>query len=213
MWHSNVIWNSLMEHFQHRKWLNSLQGRWKLVGGCYLVWWARETCVQAGWLSGEGEDSNGKCWIQWTGSAALFSEDHTCTGIFKGMAMIFKEHWFGDMSKKLAECKGLKCTPLTLIVVVISSYTTNLISSTSIPFSRLLARPGVCVLFLPKIHCDLKFIEQCWGFAKQISWLNPESSQEGQLEKNALASLNAVPLELMSDKTCQITSIHLLTFT
>ena len=21
-----------------------------------------------------------------------FSEDHTCTGIFKGMAMIFKEH-------------------------------------------------------------------------------------------------------------------------
>ena len=32
----------------------------------------------------------------------------------QGYAMIFKEHGFGDMSKKLAECKGLKCTPLTI---------------------------------------------------------------------------------------------------
>ncbi|KAK6993275.1 hypothetical protein R3P38DRAFT_2801000 [Favolaschia claudopus] len=43
-------------------------------------------------------------------------------------------------------------------------------------------------------NCELNFIEQCWGYAKRIYRLNPESSRADVLEKNALAALDAVPL-------------------
>ena len=50
---------------------------------------------------------------------------------------------------------------------------------------------------MPKFHRELNFIEQCWGYAKRIYRLNPESSREDHLERNALAALNAIPLETM----------------
>jgi hypothetical protein len=56
---------------------------------------------------------------------------------------------------------------------------------------------GFKVIFLPKFHCELNFIEQCWGYAKRIYRLNPESSREDHLERNALAALDAIPLESM----------------
>ncbi|KAJ7247551.1 hypothetical protein C8J57DRAFT_1047007 [Mycena rebaudengoi] len=36
-----------------------------------------------------------------------------------------------------------------------------------------------------------------WGYEKAIYRLNPESSRENALERNALAALEAVPLETM----------------
>ena len=52
-------------------------------------------------------------------------------------------------------------------------------------------------MFLPKFHCELNFIEQCWGYAKRIYRLYPESSREDILESNALKALGSVPLESM----------------
>lgn len=37
----------------------------------------------------------------------------------------------------------------------------------------------------------------CWGYAKRLYRLNPESSREDVLEKNALAALEQVPLEVI----------------
>ncbi|QRV73099.1 DDE superfamily endonuclease [Ceratobasidium sp. AG-Ba] len=51
------------------------------------------------------------------------------------------------------------------------------------------------VLFLPKFHCELNPIEQCWGYAKHVYRQFPPSKSEADLEANMLASLDAIPLE------------------
>jgi transposase len=56
---------------------------------------------------------------------------------------------------------------------------------------------GFKVLFLLKFHCELNFIEQCWGYAKRKYREFPASTAEADLEKNLLASLEMVPLDSM----------------
>ncbi|TFY63050.1 hypothetical protein EVJ58_g3469 [Rhodofomes roseus] len=53
---------------------------------------------------------------------------------------------------------------------------------------------GFQVLFLPKFHCELNPIEQCWGFAKREYRKCPASTLEADLERNTVAALGAVPL-------------------
>ena len=127
-----------------------------------------------------------------------FPEGHPRAGVFKGMATILEERGFSDMSKVIAECKSFKCAPpaidcccrrilynqpdFTHVETILETYCKN---------------QGFQVIFLPKFHCELNFIEQCWGYAKRLYRLNPESSQEAVLEKNTITALNAVPLESM----------------
>lgn len=56
---------------------------------------------------------------------------------------------------------------------------------------------GIDVLFLPKFHCELNFIEQCWGHSKRTYRLNPPSSKEEDLRNNVLNALESVPLVAM----------------
>jgi hypothetical protein len=59
------------------------------------------------------------------------------------------------------------------------------------------AERGFRVLFLPKFHCELNFIEQCWGRAKSVYQTYPESSREDRLEKNAISALDSISLVMM----------------
>jgi hypothetical protein len=98
-----------------------------------------------------------------------FPEGHAHAGIFKGMVMILEEWVFQNMAKICAECKGFKCATRA------TSYCCHHIlynqpNFTNVPSILELACKalGVLVNFLPKFHCELNFIEQCWGYAKWI---------------------------------------------
>ena len=56
---------------------------------------------------------------------------------------------------------------------------------------------GFEVLFLPRFHPGLNFIERCWGRAKWSHRQLPASPREDDLEQNALKSLDSIPLDLM----------------
>ena len=56
---------------------------------------------------------------------------------------------------------------------------------------------GYEVIFLPKFHCELNFIEQCWGFAERIYCHYPPSPKEADLEANVLSALESVALGSM----------------
>ena len=127
-----------------------------------------------------------------------FPKGHTCAGIFKGMVMILEECGFQNMSKICAECKGLKCLPgATSCCCCCILYNQPDFSEVPSVLQLTCKTLGVLVYFLPKFHCRLNFIEQCWGYAKRIYRLNPESSREDHLEKNVLDTLKTVPLTSM----------------
>lgn len=123
-----------------------------------------------------------------------FPEGHPRAGVFKGMVVILEECGI-NVSKKLAQCKDFKCKPgaTDCCCQRILFNQPDFVTVESI-LEALTTTLGVKVIFLPKFHCKLNPIEQCWVYAKQIYCLNPESSCEDQLEQNALESLADIPL-------------------
>jgi len=54
---------------------------------------------------------------------------------------------------------------------------------------------GFHTIFFLKFHCELNFIEQCWGYLKQVYRELPVLSKEADLKWNILAALESVPLQ------------------
>ena len=124
--------------------------------------------------------------------------DKNLRGMFKGMAVILQERGFGDMSKVPAQCKGFKCKPgETMCCRRILYNQPDFAEGESLLETHCRKRGIHDVVFLPKFHCELNFIEQCWGRAKSIYRTYPPSSSKEDLEANTLRSLESIPLPMM----------------
>ena len=127
-----------------------------------------------------------------------FPDGHPRAGVFKGMAIILQERGFGDMSKMLAECKGFKCKAgATDCCCRRILYNQPDFANVKSVLETICNARDCQVLFLPKFHCELNFIEQCWGRAKSVYRTYPESSREDHLEDNTIQSLESIPLPMM----------------
>ena len=136
--------------------------------------------------------------IDGTPQSLYFAEGHERAGVFKGMAVILEERGFANALKLRAECKGFKCTPSAVDCCCRRLlYSQPDFAHVDTILETAFKVHGFQVKFLPKFHCELNFIEQCWGYAKRLYRLNPESSREDHLERNALAALDAIPLASM----------------
>ena len=127
-----------------------------------------------------------------------FGPDHPRAGTFKGMAVILQEQGFTEESKLRADCPKFKCKPgeTKCCCRQVLYLQPDFVAVESLLETHCKAR-GFSVIFLPKFHCKLNFIEQCWGYAKQIYRHFPPSSKEADLEANLLEALESVPLTSM----------------
>jgi hypothetical protein len=114
------------------------------------------------------------------------------------MAVILEERGFEGVQKVRAECSGFKCDKAVdrCCCRRMLFNEPDFVNVESLLEITCKAR-GYAVIFLPKFHCELNFIEQCWGFAKRKYRLNPPSSLESKLESNVIAALDTVPLQVM----------------
>jgi len=120
---------------------------------------------------------------------------HQYAGKFKGMVQILTERGF-DVVGLRAQCKQCEPSVTTCCCRRILFNQPDFINVETVLESTCRAR-GFHVIFLPKFHCELNLIEQCWGYAKQIYRCYPPSSKESELEANVIKALDSVPLDSM----------------
>ena len=125
-----------------------------------------------------------------------FDDNHSqYPGYFKGMTQILRERGYTTPERICAECKGFKCSSGAVNCCQRRKLfnQADFVNVPSLVESHCQDR-GYSVLFLPKFHPELNLIEMCWGFAKRLYRELPPSLHWQDIEKNAIWSLNQIPL-------------------
>ena len=60
---------------------------------------------------------------------------------------------------------------------------------------ELIERHGHQALFYPKFHCEINYIEQCWGCGKSHYRMMKRPENEAQMLENIKQCLDSIPLE------------------
>ena len=134
-----------------------------------------------------------------TPQSFYFSKAHEAAGRFKGMKVILEEQGLGDQIRDLKrECPKFHCPPNRMDCCIRRTlYSQPDFRGVTSLLEEHCGKWGFEVLFLPKFHPELNFIEQCWGRAKLEYRKLPASSREEDLRRNALGSLDEIPVHLM----------------
>lgn len=135
-----------------------------------------------------------------------YPDGHPLAGVFKGMENILLERGYDgtiagkpDARRLQLQCGGnFKCeanaTQCCMRRLLYSQQDFKNIPSL---LETQCAADGIQVVFLPKFHCELNFIEQCWCHAKREYRKYPKDSSEAALLRNVKEALNSVPLQTM----------------
>lgn len=124
-------------------------------------------------------------------------DGHPNAGLFKGMAQILTERGY-DVKGLKAQCRNFKCPPnSTNCCCRRLLFSQPDFTDVESRLETICRERGFQVLFLPKFHCELNFIEQCWGYAKRLYRCYPPSSKDCDLEQNVIRALDSVPLTSM----------------
>ncbi|GJF00739.1 hypothetical protein PsYK624_170390 [Phanerochaete sordida] len=113
-----------------------------------------------------------------TPQSLYFKPGHPREGIFKGMVQILMERGI-DVSHLKAECP------------------TGFPKRQDSLMEQHCENRGFKVIYLPRFHCELNPIEQCWGYAKRVYREYPRSKTYPDLEQNVLRALESIPLEII----------------
>ncbi|KAB5589655.1 hypothetical protein CTheo_6910 [Ceratobasidium theobromae] len=123
-------------------------------------------------------------------------------GAFKGIAQILEERGVQDARKLKLVCpagdsqKGQGCQPTATNCCARRAMMNQPDFLTQKSILQIQAKAeGFSVFYLPKYHCELNPIEQCWGAAKRVYRDSPASSTEADLRRNMLIALESVKLE------------------
>jgi len=135
------------------------------------------------------------CYANGEPQSLYFPDGHEKAGWFKGMAQIIQEQGFEAKSMLQAECKGFHCPPgETRCCCCRFLYNQPNFKQVESVLQMTCHTMGVKVLFLPKFHCELNFIEQVWGHPKHVYHQFPPLSKESDLERNVIQALDSVLL-------------------
>jgi hypothetical protein len=131
-----------------------------------------------------------------------FPDDHPkYPGWFKGMANILEERGITTAWSMSYQCPGFKCpepsNPDTRCCCRRALYNQPDFIDVKSAVAEACERRGFIVLFLPKFHPELNFIEQCWGYAKRVYRQYPLSKSEDELVSNVDQALDSIPLVVM----------------
>ncbi|KAF8594080.1 hypothetical protein BDV93DRAFT_535125 [Ceratobasidium sp. AG-I] len=134
------------------------------------------------------------CLHDGTRQSFYFSDDHpTNPGWFKGMKNILIERGLPHLAEKNAQCNP-RCDPEATDCCCRRALSCEPDFETRDTIIEELAHSlGSEVIVLPKYHCELNPIEQCWGYAKARYRLFPDSSTQAKLEDNMLKALDSIP--------------------
>lgn len=125
---------------------------------------------------------------------------HPNAGAFKGMVAILEERGFSGVHQLRAECEGFKCpnwtpdSPCCCRRLLFNQPDFCAVEPALVGHCK---RRGVSVIYLPKFHCELNCIEQCWGAAKRVYREYPPSTHERTLAHNVQTTLATVSVKMI----------------
>ncbi len=141
-----------------------------------------------------------------------YPDGHPLAGRFKGMRQLLWERYErgtpgipNPMEKKTptskvfkikGECKSFRCPEgSTTCCLRRILFTQPDFSAVKSLLEEVCEARGYEVIFYPKFHCELNFIEQVWGYAKRLYREFPVSSSEDVLEANVVKAIDSVPIK------------------